>query len=123
MIKRFEVFQVEQEGDVMFVIPQGSEHSFRYQTVHHEYNAIYRLLDSSDVKNLVVDFSAVDYLGSVMIGVIIRLSRRVSDGSGKVVLCECSSQMREVLESQNLHKLWPIYPSRKEALQALHAEN
>jgi len=123
MIKRFEVFRVEQEGNVMFVIPQGSEHSFRYQTVHLEYNAIYRLLDAPDVKHLVVDFGSVDYLGSVMIGVIIRLSRKVSDAGGKVVLCACSPQMQEVLESQNLHKLWPLYPTREEALQALPEED
>ena len=105
----------------MFVIPQGSEHGFRHQTVHLEYNAIYRLLDSTDIEHLVVDFGCVDYLGSVMIGVIIRLSRKVSDTDGKVVLCGCSSQMQEILESQNLHKLWPMFPTRQEALEGLHA--
>ena len=116
MIKKFIAFDVEENGKVLIISPQGSEHGFRHETVHHEYNALFRQLEDQKIDSLVVNFGRVDYLGSIMLGVIIRLSSRVTNMGGRVVICCCSEQMMEVLMSQNLHKLWAHFDEQDVAI-------
>ncbi len=67
--------------------------------------------------NLVVDLSNMNYFGSELIGVLIRLARTVTNGDGRVALCGPSPKMMEVLESMRLTKLWPIFASRDDAMK------
>jgi anti-anti-sigma factor len=65
--------------------------------------------------NLVVDLSNMNYFGSELIGVLIRLARGVTNGNGRAAFCGPSVKMLEVLEGMRLTKLWPIFASRDDA--------
>jgi hypothetical protein len=43
----------------------------------------------------------------------------VVSGNGKLVFCNVSEHEKEILKITMLDHLWPIYPSRDAALQAV----
>src|SRR4029079_17645120 len=106
MSRDLEAFKVGVEGDAIVVAPQGDSHGFRYDALHYEYNELHNELLSPDMQPLVVDLLRVEFLGSLMLGVIIKLSKKVKDRGGKVVLCNASDQMKSILETQNLTGIW-----------------
>ncbi len=119
MEPKLEAFHVEQEGDAIIVIPQGDSHKFRYDALHYEYNELHRRLENPGAKNLVVDLGNVEILGSLMLGVFVKLARKVTAAGGRVILCNASESMRKILELQNLLQVWPLFDNRAQAMQSL----
>ena len=74
------------------------------------------LLEEHSCHNLVVDLQGLDYIGSEVIGVVIGLARRVTDRGGKAALCRASANVREVMQTMGLLRLWPHFESRNEAM-------
>jgi len=121
MTGNLEAFTVERDANVLIVSPQGDSHGFRFETVHYEYNLIHRMLADPDVVNLLIDLESVEFMGSIMINVLIRLTRVVTDRNDQVAMCSCSEQMKEILDSQNLFRLWPYFETRSEALASFES--
>ena len=111
------VFKVEEVADTLIVSPMVDGCGFRYQQLHIEANSLQRKFDEKRYGNLVVDLHNLNYFGSELIGVLIRLARTVSDAKGRAAFCSPSPRMLEVLEGMRLSKLWPIFGSREEAIK------
>jgi anti-anti-sigma factor len=114
---RGSVFKVDADGPTLIVIPVVEGSGFRYQQLHVEANALQRKFETRQFANLVVDLSNLNYFGSELIGVLIRLARTVTNVDGRVAICGPSPKMLEVLESMRLTKLWPIFASRDDAMK------
>ena len=115
------VLRVEQSGNILIVIPQDSEAGFRYGDVQNESNLVLHLFDKPEAKHVILDLGSVDLMGSIMIGAIVRLFRKVSNGGGIAVMCGGSEQMIEVLENMRLANLWKILATRDDAIR--HIQN
>jgi anti-sigma B factor antagonist len=113
------VFRVEFEGDTAIVVPPANPISFRYNEIHLEANAVIRIIDDPDVKNIIIDFTNVDYASSMIIGALIRMARKVTNHGGQAVMCHANGNMLEILNTMNLLKLWPHYDTREIALAAV----
>jgi len=113
------VFAVQAVDDVFVVSPQGDSGGFRYNDIHRETNTITDRLQRDRVTNLVIDFSDVEIVGSVMISAIIKIARQHGNRKGRSAFCGASPTMRDVLQAMNLTKLWPCFDSREEALKSL----
>jgi anti-anti-sigma factor len=111
------VFDIDGAGATLIVVPTVDGCSFRYQQLHLEANSLQRKIESGAFSNLVVDLRNLNYFGSELIGVLIRLARTVTNGNGRAAFCCASPRMLEVLEGMRLTKLWPIESSREEAIQ------
>ncbi len=120
MAAPLKVFELEQQGNTLIVIPQGDAGGYRYAEVHLESNAVLQRLHDSQIKNLVVDLWQVQLLGSIIIGSIIKLVRNVENAGGNSAFCNASDVMREVFDSMNVTNLWPHFETRAEALQSVH---
>jgi anti-anti-sigma factor len=116
------IFQIEGEADTLILIVQAKASGLDPQQLQIESNALKRKFELGLFKNLIVDLGNVHYFGSELIGALIRSARTCTDRRGKVAFCSPSTQMLEVLESMRLNKLWPILPTRAEALASLHVE-
>lgn len=110
------VFAVEQYEKTMIVTPQGDATGFRYLDIHRDTNSLVELIDRQGIENLVIDFSQVNILGSIIISSIIKLARKISTRNGKACFCQASEPMHQVVSSMNLTRLWPYYPTREEAI-------
>ncbi|MEZ6046837.1 MAG: STAS domain-containing protein [Planctomycetaceae bacterium] len=67
----------------------------------------------------VVDLSSLNYMGSAMVALIVRLWKSVKDEKGRMVVVNREKLVYEVLELAGLHKIWIIVETREEALKKL----
>jgi anti-anti-sigma factor len=77
-------------------------------------------LKTLDPPKFIVDLSLLNYMGSAMVALIVRLWKSVKDSKkGRMVVVNQHDMVFEVLKLAGLHKVWTIVPSRGEALTAL----
>ena len=112
------VFSVELSDDLRVISPRGDSHGFRYNDIHTETNAITDRLRRDRVRNLLIDFSDIEIVGSVMISAIIKIARQHGGQKGTAAFCGTSEHMLEVFHAMNLTRLWPCFDSREEAVES-----
>lgn len=121
------VFEFENLGDVLIVVPTGSLAEFRDNDIRDAYNETYRLLSEPNVKHLLVDFSSLTYFGSTFIGMLIRLAKKARQGGGQAVLCNLSDNMKGMmktlmlLENTKTDFFWTPFKDRPSAMASLAA--
>lgn len=79
------------------------------------------LIDTTPRPDVVLDLMNVGYLGSMAIGYIIRVWKKISLRGGRLVLCNIAPSVLDVFRLMTFDNVWPIYSSRDEALTALRA--
>jgi len=117
------VFEMELVGDTLVVTPQGDASGFRYNEIHNETNTVLTELGRPRVKNLVVDLDYLQVGGSIVISSIIKMARKINTKKGGAAFCNASENMKKVIESMNLTRLWPCFNSQNEAIRSLQAED
>ena len=68
---------------------------------------------------VVFDLSAVNYFGSMFLTLLIRCWKLTSAKGGMMALAGVSPQAKELLHMTSLDMLWPMYATRREAMEAL----
>lgn len=75
----------------------------------------------ADPPLVVLDLSEVEFFGSAFIELMFRVWKRLQDRSGQFAICGVSTYCSEVLTVTNLHRLWPTYERREDAVNSLKA--
>ncbi len=70
-------------------------------------------------RRLVLSLAGVARFNSSLLGKLIALHKKVRTAGGKLVLCAPPPELRRVLESTQLTRIFTIYPTEAEAVQAL----
>jgi anti-sigma B factor antagonist len=78
-----------------------------------------RLIDQFDVKQLLLDLKAVEYMTSAAVGKLITLHRRMHRRAAKLVLCAVTGNVLEVLRTSRLLDYFQIARDHEAALQEL----
>jgi anti-anti-sigma factor len=118
-LQRGPVFRREIEARSLIVSPHGPLGNFQEAEIIHETDELAKLIDRLQPSCLVVDLQHGDYIGSAMVGALIRLGKRVARRGARMALCQVSEQVFQILRVTKLHSGWPIYGERSEALRAL----
>lgn len=71
---------------------------------------------AAGARQLVLDLSAVGYLNSAGIRVIVGAGSRMQAMGGRLLLCAVPSYIKEVLDVAGVSSVFPILPTRAEAL-------
>lgn len=69
-------------------------------------------------RRLVVDFSAVDYISSAGLRVLLALARQIRDGGGALALCGVTGAVQQVFELAGFLPLFTVCESREAAARA-----
>jgi len=69
-------------------------------------------------KQIVLDLSAVTFIDSSGLGVLISCLKKAREAGGDIKLCGLTSQVRALFQLVRMHKLFDIYNSREEAAHA-----
>lgn len=69
--------------------------------------------------NLILDFSKVRFLSSAVLGLLIRISKRVYQRDGQLRLCNISPKIYEIFKITRLTRIFDIYPDVKSASEGL----
>jgi len=114
-----EIFLVEQKKNVLILTPKGDTAGFYDHDVEDQAKALFEQVDEPKVKHILIDFSHASYFGSLIIGLVIRLEKQISEKGGKLVLAEVSEPMQHMLDSMKLQDKLPSFVNRKLALKEL----
>ena len=80
---------------------------------------VLRRLEPMPTPAIVVDLSALKYMGSAMVALIVRIWKAVNGRSGRMVVVNNNGIVQEVLRIAGLEKVWTIVSTREEAIREL----
>ena len=75
------------------------------------------LFDSKPPKGWIIDLTAVQYMGSAMLGMMVNFRQRVNSQKGKLALCGVSPRLLEIIRTCCMDRLFPIAKSRQDAIK------
>ena len=79
---------------------------------------LFRLVEDDHRKNLLLNFSTVEFLSSAALGKLITLDKKVKAHGGKLKLCNIRREIYEVFAITRLNKLFDIREEEADALAA-----
>lgn len=79
---------------------------------------LYSLVDERDKRKLILDFSAVKFLSSQMLGVLLTMQKKVKGLKGKMCFCSLKPELQKVFQITGLEKLFEFYGDETKALNA-----
>ena len=77
------------------------------------------LIDQGE-RHLLLDFSGVEYINSSGLRALLTAAKNLNDLSGKMVLTDVNKLIHQVLHVSGCTSHIAVYPSKGEALKALH---
>lgn len=83
--------------------------------------SIMSVIEQAERINLVLDFRNVRSLSSAVLGLLIRVSKKVYERDGQLRLCSINSRIYEIFKITRLTKIFDIYKDREGALEGLSA--
>ena len=73
----------------------------------------------ADPPRLILDLTHTSFIGSSFIELLVQAWKRLKQRKGNMALCGLQPFCAEVLRTARLDTIWPVYPSRSEAVAAL----
>ena len=80
------------------------------------------IIDSAQGLSLILDFYNVQFLSSAVLGLLIRVSKKVYERDGQLRLCNISPRIYEVFKITRLTNIFEICSDRSDALASLLGE-
>jgi len=118
-LREGQIFARESHGKTLVLNPLMHLGSLHEPEIVHETEDVLTVLSQTSSTNLLIDLAQGTYLGTAMLGAIVKLWKHVALRGGKLALCNVSENVTQVLRLTKLQTVWPIYASRQEALAAL----
>lgn len=81
--------------------------------------SLLRVLEGKRNGRWVLDLSAVNYMGSSVLGMMINVRQHIKSGGGKLALSGLTPRMTQIFRTCCLEKLFEIYRTREEAAKYL----
>lgn len=112
--------EVTKEGDVTIVrfVDRKILDEANIQEIGGE---LYALAENADVKKLLLNFAHVEFLSSAALGKLITLDKKTKTRGCSLKLCKIKDEILEVFRITRLDRVFDIYGSEEEALNAMSA--
>ena len=81
--------------------------------------SITSVIEQAERMNLILDFCNVRFLSSAVLGLLIRISKKIYEGDGQLKLCNITPKIYEIFKITRLTKIFDIYPDLKGATESL----
>lgn len=117
-----DVFTIERHGDVTLIAATPALETLDSGLEEYAADLIMNPLRNQDNPLVVFDLSQVNYFGSMFLAVLLRCWKLSMAQGGMMVLSGVSEHARELLRITSLDMVWPIYSTRREAMEALLAD-
>jgi anti-anti-sigma factor len=112
-------FRIERHGEIAVVIPSPKVEEMNDVLIDQAAKLVVNSLKEDPPAGIVVDLSQVNYFGSVFVSFLLRCHMLAKRQGSEIVLAGASEPARELLHLLDLETIWALYPTRKEALEAL----
>ena len=81
--------------------------------------AIMSVIEQTERITLVLDFCNVKFLSSAVLGLLIRVSKKIYERDGRLKLCNINPKIYEIFKITRLTKIFDIYPDVESAVRSL----
>ena len=78
------------------------------EQLKRNFEDLYALVGKSDEQQVVLDFSAVKFMASAMLGKLVALQKKCQEYKAKLKLCSVAPDILEVFKITKLHKVFDI---------------
>ena len=78
---------------------------------------ILEVVDRTVPPKIVIDFAAVEFLSSAMLGALIRINKAVEEKKGTLALCNVHSNIKKIFKITSLDKLFHMYGKSEKAIK------
>ncbi|MBA7484135.1 hypothetical protein ES707_19659 [subsurface metagenome] len=85
--------------------------------------SIMSVIEQAGRINLILDFCNVRFLSSAVLGLLIRISKRIYECDSQLRLCNINPRIYEVFKITRLTKIFDIYPDVAGAVESLPTTN
>lgn len=83
--------------------------------------SIMSVIEQAERINLILDFCNVRFLSSAVLGLLIRISKKIYERDGQLRLCNINPKIQEVFKITRLSKIFDIYKDTEDAVESLPA--
>ncbi len=83
--------------------------------------SIMSVIEQTERINLILDFCNVRFLSSSVLGLLIRISKKIYERDGQLRLCNINPKIYEVFKITRLTKIFDIYKDTEDAVESLPA--
>ena len=85
--------------------------------------SIMSIVEQAEHINLILDFCNVRFLSSAVLGLLIRISKRIYERDGQLRLCNINPKIYEIFKITRLNKVFDIYQDIESATENLSEAN
>ena len=85
--------------------------------------SIMSVIEQAERINLILDFGNVRFLSSAVLGLLIRISKRIHERDGQLRLCNINPKIYEIFKITRLTKTFDIYNNIESATEGLSGPN
>lgn len=89
--------------------------------IHSLQVSIMSVIEEGGRINLILDFCNVQFLSSAVLGLLMRISKKVYEQEGQLRLCNISPRIYEIFKITRLNKIFDIYEDVQSAAESLHS--
>ncbi len=117
-----ESFLIERHGDLTVITATRALESIDFGLEESVSEMILKSIKRQENPLVIFDLSQVDNFGSMFLALLIRCWKLALSRGGTMALSGVSDQIRELLRVTSLDMVWPMYASKREAMEALLLE-
>jgi anti-sigma B factor antagonist len=114
-----EVFTIERRGDLTIITATEALERMDFDLEEQVADMILEPLRRQENPLIVFDLSQADNFGSMFLALLIRCWKLALSQGGTMALSGVTERARELLRVTALDTVWPIYDSKREAIDAL----
>jgi len=114
-----EAFTLERHGDLTIITVTPALEHIAFGLEEQVAELILKSLRHQQNPLIVFDLSQADNFGSMFLALLIRCWKLALSQGGTMALSGLTERARELLRVTALDTVWPIYDSRREAMEAL----
>lgn len=112
-------FRFTQEGNVSVLVLLPELNKVQWGEIDSIGNRVLNSLESKTSPSMIVDLSQLNYMGSAMVALIVRVWKATVAKKGKLSVICPHAEVREVLQVASLDKHWAIVDTLEEARTSL----
>ncbi len=98
------------------VITFTDEKILEEQDIQALQESIMSVIKQNSGINMILDFCNVQFLSSAVLGLLIRISKKIYEDEGQLKLCNINPKIHEVFKITRLTKIFDICPDVKDAM-------
>jgi anti-sigma B factor antagonist len=117
-----EAFTIERHGDLTVIAATRALEQIEYDLEEQVAELILKPLRRQENPLIIFDLSQVDNFGSMFLALLIRCWKLALSQGGTMALSGVTERTRELLRVTALDMVWPIYESKREAIDALQLD-